>query len=412
MSLAVIKKTIKALSHQSQKAPDIFYIEGYFMGLGVHAQTVLPSAWLPDLFGSFSEAEPAQLNAVMDFYNICMQKVMDNNLTLPNGCALSKTDLAGSLAKGQPLPSYCLGMLASLKLIDKRSLDKKQKEALRYLVEILTGFTSLKAAQREFNKIDSHHFESEAHGYKRLLTTYVFHAIEAIRFRGHLDGAGYENEDDHFQAHDDDESELEELIDFLTDSTSLDKLPLIDQFILTSEQSFITKSFKAANSGHFWLMTETRPYMFVRAHRARINFEHGQYGQAADELQELLELNPNDNQANRFMLVNALILSQQWDALAAVLKHYADESIFMLSAKALLLFAKEGDSLAAQQVKKALLQENKHFMRMLTGQEKVKNEDVPAYSLGSKEEVQVYIDSGGKKAWLSVQGSLFWLRKK
>ena len=56
MSLAVIKKTIKALSHQSQKAPDIFYIEGYFMGLGVHAQTVLPSAWLPDLFGSFGRA--------------------------------------------------------------------------------------------------------------------------------------------------------------------------------------------------------------------------------------------------------------------------------------------------------------------------------------------------------------------
>lgn len=66
----------------------------------------------------------------------------------------------------------------------------------------------------------------------------------------------------------------------------------------------------------------------------------------------------------------------------------------------------------AKQYKKKLKQLNKHFIKILTGQEKLKDEGFDFYSPGSKEEVALYLNSLGKQAWIAAEGSLFWLRKK
>jgi hypothetical protein len=82
-------------------------------------------------------------------------------------------------------------------------------------------------------------------------------------------------------------------------------------------------------------------------------------------------LNPNDNQGLRIPLSSWLIIQQNWSELADLLALYADEiSLPMFAAKALLLYAQEGDSAKAKKAKKQMHQSNKHAIKYLTGQKK------------------------------------------
>ncbi|WP_024604316.1 MULTISPECIES: hypothetical protein [unclassified Pseudoalteromonas] len=181
--------------------------------------------------------------------------------------------------------------------------------------------------------------------------------------------------------------------------------------LLEVMEGLITKQYIKDNTGHFWGLHETRPYMMLRAHRAKINALHGYTQKAQSELEDLLKLNPNDNQANRFLLMNCLIINKEWEKLDALLADFDFQELHTTASLALSAFVKHGDSKPANDYKKMLKQQSKHFVKILTGQEKLK-EQPPYYSPGSKEEVGVYLDSLGKQAWISVPASLFWLRKK
>ena len=128
-------------------------------------------------------------------------------------------------------------------------------------------------------------------------------------------------------------------------------------------------------------------------------------------MQTLLKLNPNDNQGVRYTLTNLLCITKNWDAQKKLEQDFPDEFISFSATKALRLFAQQGDSKEAQKVKKQLKNDNKHFMKILTGQEKVAELN-EYFKPGDKSEVSMYLDCFGKEAWLANEGSLFWLRKK
>ncbi|MFT7568460.1 MAG: hypothetical protein ACI846_002785 [Pseudoalteromonas distincta] len=105
-------------------------------------------------------------------------------------------------------------------------------------------------------------------------------------------------------------------------------------------------------------------------------------------------------------------MNKQWDKLDALLADFDFQELHATASRALSAFVKHGDSKPANAYKKLLQQQNKHFSKILTGQEKLKEQQPPYFSPGSKEEVAVYLDSLGKQAWISVPASLFWLRKR
>ena len=110
--------------------------------------------------------------------------------------------------------------------------------------------------------------------------------------------------------------------------------------------------------------------MILRARRAQLNFKRGDITSASNELQVLLELNLNDNQANRYSLANYLVIEKRWDELQMLLQEFDEGSTFMLASKALTLFAQQGDSAAAKEIKNVLKKTNKHLEKYLTGQAK------------------------------------------
>ena len=414
MSRAKMRSDVIKLSELSTKKPDYYFIQGYLMGLGVLPQLLVPSEWHPDLFGEFNiqnETELKYLESLMALYNQSMDKVIQNELKMPAKCSLSKQDYRESLKPNMPLPSYCKGVLQALKNINKRMLDTGQKQALNNLSSVLKAFSNEKAAAKEFGEFAQYN----AQEYKRNYVYFMADAIFELRFSNDLtlsDEDEVEFNDSFLDEEPGELDELDELLELVLADTELKALEPIQMLLDIMESGLITKQFIKDNTGHFWGLHETRPYMMLRAHRAKIHALHGYTQKAQSELEELLKLNPNDNQANRFLLMNCLIIDKQWDKLDALLADFDFQELHATASRALSAFVKHGDSKPANDYKKMLQQQNKHFSKILTGQEKLKKQQPPYFSPGSKEEVAVYLDSLGKQAWISVPASLFWLRKK
>ncbi|MEM5482122.1 UPF0149 family protein [Pseudoalteromonas fuliginea] len=414
MSPTKIRNDVVKLSELSTKKPDYYFIQGYLMGLGVLPQMLNPSEWQPDLFGDLNvqnATELKYLESLMALYNQCMEKVIQNELKMPAKCSLSKQDYRDSLKPNMPLPSYCKGVLQALKNINKRMLDAEQKQALNNLNSVLKAFSNEKAAAKEFGEFAQYN----AQEYKRNYVYFMADAIFELRFSNDLtlsdeDEAVFNNS---FLDEEPNElDELDELLGLVLADTELKALEPMQMLLEIMEGGLITKQFIKDNAGHFWGLQETRPYMMLRAHRAKIHALHGYTVKAQSELEELLKLNPNDNQANRFLLMNCLIINKEWEKLEALLADFDFQELHATASRALSAFVMHGDSKPANDYKKMLQQQNKHFTKILTGQEKLKEQQPPYYSPGSKEEVGVYLESLGKQAWISVPASLFWLRKK
>ena len=421
MSPAKIRSEVIKLSKLSVKQPDYYFIQGYFLGLGLLPDIIMPSQWQPDLLGEInfkSDAELKYVESLMENYNNSMQKVMLEDFKMPTKCSLSKTDYRDSLKANMPLPNYCKGALQALKLIDKRSLNKHQKEALVSLNEVLIAFSSEQAAMKKFAGD-----QGLAQSFKKNYTYFVADVLYNIRF---IEDTHWSDEDEAAfneqftnQQHNDDfaagkmidDEMIEQLMEtILSDFTPSAFEPI--EALLELFEGFITDQYIAQNQGHFWLIHETRPYMILRAHRAQINALQGNIQFAIDELETLWQLNPMDNQANRHWLMNCYIIKGQWQKLDAFLADFDSEELHATASRALSEFYKNGDSKQAKQYKKQLKQLNKHFIKILTGQEKLKADGFEFYNLGSKEEVALYLHSLGKQAWIATEGSLFWLRKK
>jgi tetratricopeptide (TPR) repeat protein len=89
------------------------------------------------------------------------------------------------------------------------------------------------------------------------------------------------------------------------------------------------KTRKAAQRMHFWYNLEARLYMRARAALAYLLWQKlGRTREAIGHFQGMLDLNPGDNQGNRYALLCALLEVGDDDALAAALKRhrfYKDE---------------------------------------------------------------------------------------
>jgi protein involved in temperature-dependent protein secretion len=182
--------------------------------------------------------------------------------------------------------------------------------------------------------------------------------------------------------------------------------------MIVSYGAVVGADFFKQNRGHFWLIANTRPYMMLKYRRAQLKFAHGDLADAISEFQDLISLNPEDNQNVRSILASMLIMAADWSRLSQLLNEYnEDEGLALEASRALMLYANEGDSEAARVAKKRMHSANKHAVKYLTGQTKSKG--LPEmYSLGQASEAEVYLGDFGKEAWRSVAGALFWLRRK
>ncbi len=105
----------------------------------------------------------------------------------------------------------------------------------------------------------------------------------------------------------------------------------------------------AEAAGHFWGVLETRPYMRARQGLAESLVEMDRPAEAVEHFQEMLRLNPGDNQGIRHSLVNVLITLDRDAEAWELLDRFPEDGLALLEyPRALLRFRREGDSPGAR----------------------------------------------------------------
>jgi len=162
--------------------------------------------------------------------------------------------------------------------------------------------------------------------------------------------------------------------------------------------------------GDFWGLLETRPYMRARRGLAMTLWQVGEKNEAVAHYQDMLRLNPNDNQGIRYLLLDALLeLDHDKDA-AKLMKRYKDDgSAAWTWSGALLAFRRKGDDAASRKAIAAAVRTNPHVPAYLFGEKKLPS-SLPEYIGWGDETEAVSYARGAAPAWAATPGALAWAR--
>lgn len=177
--------------------------------------------------------------------------------------------------------------------------------------------------------------------------------------------------------------------------------------VAAGERAIGPERFKK-HSGDFWWIIETRPYMRARAGLAECLWEIGKQKEAVNHLQEMLKLNPNDNQGLRYNLAAHLAEIGDSDSLNTLLGKYKEVTAPWLFTKVLLTFKEQGDSPEARRHLDIAVKHNPHVIPYLTGRKILPKQMPENVTLGEKNEAMYYVDQFWQ-GWVRTKGSLYWL---
>jgi tetratricopeptide (TPR) repeat protein len=163
------------------------------------------------------------------------------------------------------------------------------------------------------------------------------------------------------------------------------------------------------DAGHFWGILETRPYMRARQGLATVLWALGERREAIGHLQELLRLNPGDNQGLRYTLASWLLAVGDDAALADLLQQYPEEgSASWAYTRALAAFRRHGPGGQADAALREALTTNPFVPAYLLGRKKLPRH-LPAYiGVGDEDEAVAYV-AEAPEAWLAPPPALEWL---
>jgi tetratricopeptide (TPR) repeat protein len=139
-------------------------------------------------------------------------------------------------------------------------------------------------------------------------------------------------------------------------------------------------------------------------------FELEHYEETISIAKEMLQLNENDNQGVRYLLITALISTKQFaEAKKILTKNKDDASSHILYSRALVLFHTSKDKKAAEKALFEALASNVFIPALLLTPELIPDGPLPdSYSIGSFEEAIIYCVSN-QQCWQSDVDTFKWL---
>ena len=164
------------------------------------------------------------------------------------------------------------------------------------------------------------------------------------------------------------------------------------------------------NTGHFWGILDTRPYMRARQGLAQCLWDTGERNSAINHLRDMLLLNPNDNQGLRYILASWLLAIRDHDALEKLLADYDGDGAAEWAFNETLLALRMGDESRAHSALTVAWKRNPHIPALLIGAARMPELLEDYYALGSHEEAAFYVLQN-KENWLSTEGATPWLAK-
>ena len=161
--------------------------------------------------------------------------------------------------------------------------------------------------------------------------------------------------------------------------------------------------------GHFWGILETRPYMRARHGLAQSLWESGAREEAVTHYQDMLRLNPNDNQGIRYILLDCLLTLGRDDQAGKLLRRYKNDIAAAWAwSGTLTLFRREGDSPESRKALGRAVSSNIHVSDYLLGRKKLPRNLPALISMGGEDEAIAYVHDS-VQAWAAAPGALAWV---
>lgn len=102
------------------------------------------------------------------------------------------------------------------------------------------------------------------------------------------------------------------------------RIQLMREVVATAERNLGERFFQK-NTGTFWGIMSTRPYMRAKQHLGELLAEAGDVEAAVPVFERMLELNPNDNQGIRYQLLGLYLAANQPKGAHRLMSQYPDE---------------------------------------------------------------------------------------
>jgi len=167
----------------------------------------------------------------------------------------------------------------------------------------------------------------------------------------------------------------------------------------------------AGYEGHFWSSLDTRPYMRARLGLAQSLWAVGKRDDAVAHCQELLRLNPDDNQGVRYLLCSMYCDLGRDQELQQLLDEYGDDgSAEWFFSRALLAFRRQGDSPEACELLRQAHEGNPYVAEYMLGNRTLPAETPPYIEPGGETEAIAYAGQF-LTAWRNAPGSMSWMRR-
>lgn len=163
--------------------------------------------------------------------------------------------------------------------------------------------------------------------------------------------------------------------------------------------------------GNFWMINETRPFMRCMQAYADCLAEMDKYHDSVAVFEEMIQLNPNDNQGVRDQLLIYLIRINEFNKFRKYDKMYKDDlGACMSFNRALFAFKREGSSPNSIRLLQKAIKSNKHVVPKLIAKS-ITVEMPEVYGIGDDNEAKYYTYFA-HKIWYETNGSIDWLKRQ
>ena len=183
---------------------------------------------------------------------------------------------------------------------------------------------------------------------------------------------------------------------------------LLDRAVASAEAR-LGQNFKKKYAGIFWVDVDTRPYMRVLLMQAELEEVAGSRKAAIAIFEEMLRLNPNDNQGVRYRVIGLLLAERMLPKTRKLLEAYPNEdSAWFMWASVLYYFVMKDRTTATRLLKKA--QKLNPFVADYLGGVKELPESLPdSYCFGDEDEA-ICAANDLIEGWWRRQNAMLWLR--
>jgi tetratricopeptide (TPR) repeat protein len=189
----------------------------------------------------------------------------------------------------------------------------------------------------------------------------------------------------------------------------IDKAITLYEKAIKAGEKTLGKHFFKENKGHFWGIMETRPYMRAKAGLADCFYTKKEIDKAIEICEELLELNPNDNQGIRYLLSAFLLGKDDLTKFETFIKNSEDEDSAVWNFNnALYHFKKSGRTKKAEKVLLSATRRNGFVIDYMLGIKEMPDEQPQYVGIGDENEAIAYV-SGSWAIWDKTEDAFEWL---